>query len=289
MKNHPKLAFIGGGNMAASLIGGLVAKGHEPECIVACDPIEETRRRLAADYGVNTSADNCGAASGADVVILAVKPQLINEVAGELDTALNHRPLVISIVAGIPVAVLNSLMVGTQASRKDEELPIVRCMPNTPALLQAGATGLYATGSVSAQQRQLAEDILAAVGVTAWVDSELQIDGVTAISGSGPAYFFLVMEAMIAAGEKLGLESGVARDITLQTAYGAARMALENEVDVAELRRRVTSPGGTTEAALAAFEAEGLVQIFEHAATAAFERAQAMGREAAEKPIEERE
>lgn len=269
--------------MAASLIGGLVHKGYAPECITACDPVEDTRKRLAADYGIDTSADNRAAVSKADVVILAVKPQVISAVASGLSAGLAHRPLVVSIVAGIPVAVLNHLMAGAGGDPALAELPIVRCMPNTPALLQAGATGLYATESVSAQQRQLAEDILAAVGATAWVDSELKIDVVTAVSGSGPAYFFLVMEAMITAGEKLGLEPEVAREMTLQTALGAARMALESDVDVAELRRRVTSPGGTTEAALSAFQAEGLEQIFEHAVTAAFERAQAMGREAFEK------
>ncbi|MEH6544082.1 MAG: pyrroline-5-carboxylate reductase [Porticoccaceae bacterium] len=275
--NHAKLVFIGGGNMAASLIGGLVHKGYAAERITACDPIPETRTRLSEQYGINTSADNRAAVGEAEVVVLAVKPQLINEVAGGLKGALNHRPLVISIVAGIPVAVLNGLMVSELT-----ELPIVRCMPNTPALLQLGATGLYATKSVNAQQRQLAEEILAAVGITAWLDSERGIDAVTALSGSGPAYFFLVMEAMMAAGEKFGLAPEVARDLTLQTALGAAQMALESDVDVAELRRRVTSPGGTTEAALNNFQAQGLADIFENAMTAAFERAQAMGIEAAE-------
>lgn len=277
VKNHANLVFIGGGNMAASLIGGLVNKGYAPERITACDPVPETRTRLSEQYGINTSADNRAAVGEAEVVLLAIKPQLINEVAGGLKGALNHRPLVISIVAGIPVAVLNDLMVSEQT-----ELPIVRCMPNTPALLQLGATGLYATESVNAQQRQLAEEILAAVGITAWLDSERGIDAVTALSGSGPAYFFLVMESMMEAGEKLGLTPGVARDLTLQTALGAARMALESDVDVAELRRRVTSPGGTTEAALNVFQAQGLTDIFENAMTVAFERAQAMGIEAAE-------
>ena len=275
--NHAKLTFIGGGNMAASLIGGMVHKGYAPELITVCDPVPEARARLSETYGVNTSADNRAAVGQADVVVLAVKPQVVNAVAGGLHGALGHDTLVISIVAGIPVSLLNKLMLG-----EGHALPVVRCMPNTPALLQAGATGLYATESVSAQQRQLADDILSAVGITAWVDSELKIDAVTAVSGSGPAYFFLAMEAMISAGSKLGLAPEVARDLTLQTALGAARMAQESEVDVAELRRRVTSPGGTTEAALNVFQAQGLMQVFENAMTEAFERAQAMGNEAIE-------
>jgi len=261
--------------MAASLIGGLVGKGWDPEKITACDPAAEARSRLAERYGVKVSGDNQSSVSLADVIILAIKPQVVTEVLTGIATGLEHRPLIISIAAGIPVALLNHLMAG-----QAPELPIVRCMPNTPALLQEGATGLYATESVSSNQRQLAEDILAAVGTTAWVDEELLIDAVTAVSGSGPAYFFLAMEAMIKAGNKLGLAPKVARELTLQTALGAARMALESDVDVAELRRRVTSPGGTTEAALKAFEQQGLLHLFETAMTAAYERSREMGSEA---------
>ena len=273
--NHTKLVFIGGGNMAASLIGGLVGKGWDPEQITVCDPAAEARSKLAEQYGVKVSGDNQSSVSLADVIILAIKPQVVTEVLTGIATGLEHRPLIISIAAGIPVALLNHLMAG-----QAPELPIVRCMPNTPALLQEGATGLYATESVSSNQRQLAEDILAAVGTTAWVDEEILIDAVTAVSGSGPAYFFLAMEAMIKAGNKLGLAPKVARELTLQTALGAARMALESDVDVAELRRRVTSPGGTTEAALKAFEQQGLLHLFETAMTAAYERSREMGSEA---------
>lgn len=282
MNSRVKLVFIGGGNMAASLIGGLVAKGHAPENIVACDPVEDARKRLESEYGIQTSSDNFPAVKDADVVVLAVKPQVIGQVAKGFAGALKHRPLIISIVAGIPVSVLNGLLVGSATGDNETRaFPLVRCMPNTPALLQAGATGLFATTAVSEAQKKRAEVILAAVGTTAWVSKEEQIDAVTAVSGSGPAYFFLVMEAMMAAGEKLGLPIEVARDLTLQTAMGASRMALESDVDIAELRRRVTSPGGTTEAALAALESQGLEGVFENALRAAFDRAREMGEEAA--------
>lgn len=264
-----RLTFIGGGNMAASLIGGLIAQGYPAVCITACDPIAEARARLTEQFGIATSDDNRAAASAAEILVLAVKPQMMAEVARQLAPALGHRPLVISIAAGIPLAAL--------AGWLGQDLPLVRCMPNTPALLRAGATGLYAGANVSAAQRASAEQILAAVGVTLWVPEESQIDAVTALSGSGPAYFFLVMEIMMAVGRELGLTADAARALTLQTALGAARMAQDSDVDVAELRRRVTSPHGTTEAAINVLQAGGLDALLAAAMRAADRRAQEMG------------
>lgn len=266
---HGKLVFIGGGNMAASLIGGLIAQGYPASRITASDPVAEARSRLAAQFGVAVSADNRAAVADADILVLAVKPQVMAAVVAELAPAVPPGALVISIAAGVPVAALAQLL--------GAHIAIVRCMPNTPALVRVGATGLYAGAGVSDAQRRVAADVLGAVGTAVWVQSERDIDAVTAVSGSGPAYFFRVMEAMIAAGVALGLEPEVAGQLTLQTALGAARMALDSDVDVAELRRRVTSPGGTTAAALAVLDEGGLTELFGRALAAADARGREMG------------
>jgi len=267
--HYGRLTFIGGGNMAASLIGGLIAEGHPADRITACDPVAEVRSRLAGTFGIATTDDNRAAARAAETLVLAVKPQVMAAVARELAPALAHRPLVISIAAGIPLDALAGWL-GT-------DVPLVRCMPNTPALVRTGATGLYARPGVSPEQRATAGGILRAVGLAVWLEEESQLDAVTALSGSGPAYFFLVMEAMMAAGRELGLAPAVARELTVQTALGAARMAREGDVDVAELRRRVTSPGGTTEAAIGVLESGGLTALFAAALRAAELRAREMG------------
>jgi pyrroline-5-carboxylate reductase len=209
--------------------------------------------------------NNADAISDASVVVLAVKPQLLQQVCNELSAHLVGKSrLIVSIAAGIRCNTLSKWL--------NSELPIVRCMPNTPAMLQVGATGLFATSNVSSEQRDQAERILRAVGITLWVDSESDIDSVTAVSGSGPAYYFLVMEAMQAAAEKLGLPEDTAKLLTLQTALGAARMALESQDDPATLRQKVTSPGGTTEQAILSFEENGLRDLFEKAMSAARDR-----------------
>lgn len=266
---HGKLVFIGGGNMAASLIGGLIAQGYPASRITASDPFAEARTRLAAQFGVAVTTDNRAAVADADIVVLAVKPQVMAAVVAELAPAVPPGTLVISIAAGVPIAALAQLL--------GPDVAIVRCMPNTPALVRVGATGLHAGAGVSTAQRRVAADILGAVGTTVWVESERDIDAVTAVSGSGPAYFFRVMEAMIAAGVALGLQPEVAGQLTLQTALGAARMALDSDVDVAELRRRVTSPGGTTAAALAVLDEGGLSELFGRALAAADARGREMG------------
>lgn len=262
-----RIAFIGAGNMAASLIGGLRAKGLEAAQIRASDPGAETRARVSAEHGIEVFADNADAIQGADVVVLAVKPQAMKVVCEAIRPHLQPGQLVVSIAAGITCASMNNWL-GAQ--------PIVRCMPNTPAVLRQGVSGLYATAEVSTEQRQQAEELLSAVGIALWLDEEQQLDAVTAVSGSGPAYFFLLIEAMTAAGEKLGLPRETAAQLTLQTALGAAHMAVASDVDAAELRRRVTSPAGTTEAAIKSFQADGFEALVEKALGAAAHRSAEM-------------
>ncbi|UCC57170.1 MAG: pyrroline-5-carboxylate reductase [Gammaproteobacteria bacterium] len=238
-----RLTFIGGGNMASSLVGGLIADGWQPDLIRIADPDPQQTDRLTQRFSVAGMQDNRAAAAQADAVILAVKPQVIKSITGELaEVIATQQPLVISIAAGIRETTLRGWL--------GEHTAIVRAMPNTPALVQSGATALYANPAVSKEQRNLAESVLRAVGLTIWVDDENLMDAVTALSGSGPAYFFMFMEALQSAGAELGLPVETARLLTLQTAFGAAKLALESSEDAAVLRQRVTSPGGTTERAL---------------------------------------
>ena len=261
----PRIAFIGGGNMAASLIGGLRARGTPADAICASDPGEEQLRKIGTEHGIQTFARNADALAGADVVVLAVKPQVMQTVCSDLAQHLGEAPLIVSIAAGIGCDSLQHWL-GPQPRA------IVRCMPNTPSLLGQGASGLYANARVSAEQKAQAEQLLSAVGLALWLDDEQLIDAVTAVSGSGPAYFFLLIEAMTAAGEQLGLPREIAARLTLQTALGAARMACESDVEAAELRRRVTSPNGTTEAAIKTFQAGGFEALVQQALNAAAQR-----------------
>lgn len=263
--HNPSIAFIGAGNMAAALIGGLIADGTDPRQIIASDPDQAKCDLLSNSTGIRSTTDNQQAVSAADVVVLAVKPQVLQQVAHSLQGAVQERrPLVLSIAAGVLSQTLNDWLGG--------DVALVRCMPNTPAMLQCGATGLYATARASEAQREQAETIMRAVGLTTWVAEEALMDAVTAVSGSGPAYFFLVMEAMQAAAEQLGLDGDSARLLTLQTALGAARMAIESPDSPATLRERVTSPGGTTEQALLSFENDQLRETFARALQAARNR-----------------
>jgi len=272
--SKPTLTFIGAGNMASSIIGGLVAKNFPADHIFACDPQQASLDKIASDFGVHTSTDNGEAAKRADVIVLAVKPQVLKQVAEALRPHLAHKPMIISIAAGIPMTNL--------ARWLGKELAIVRCMPNTPALVQAGASGLFANDRTSDAQRAIADEILQAVGIVEWLDSEDLIDPVTAVSGSGPAYFFLVMEAMIDAGVAQGLSRETAAALTLQTALGSAQLAQSSDVDVAELRRRVMSPGGTTEQAVLSFEEDKLRDIFARAMQRCADRSVEMARELGE-------
>ncbi len=267
-----RLAFIGAGNMARSLIGGLIADGWDPASISVSDPDSEQLAALAALFQVHTDPDNHKVAESSEVVILAVKPQVMRVVARDLSASVQqHQPLVISIAAGIRATDLERWLGGDCA--------LVRCMPNTPALVQSGATALFCNSRVNTEQKDLAETILRAVGLALWVTDEDLMDVVTALSGSGPAYIFLVIEALQEAGEALGLEQKTARLLALQTAFGAARMALESRDDAGILRQRVTSPGGTTESALAVLEDGGLRNLFSDALRAARDRSRELAQQ----------
>ena len=260
-----RLAFIGAGNMARSLIGGLIADGWDATCISVSDPDTAQLAALSSRFQVNTDTNNHTVTENADVVVLAVKPQVIRDVGLDLADLIQQRqPLLLSIAAGIRATDLQRWLGGSCA--------LVRCMPNTPALVQSGATALWRNEHVSDEQKDLAESILRAVGLALWVDSEDLMDSVTALSGSGPAYFLLVMEALQEAGQAMGLPEETAKLLSLQTAFGAAKMALESSEDAAVLRQRVTSPGGTTEKALAVLENGGLRVLFSDALKAARER-----------------
>ena len=265
MSNHNhKIGFIGGGNMARSLIGGLISAGYPPAAISVADPNDSIRTALATDFGINATVDNQVILEQSDVVVLAVKPQVMQTVTTDLQMG-QTPPLILSVAAGIRTASLANWLGG--------ETAIVRAMPNTPALVQSGATGLFANPHVDPEQRDLAESIMRAAGVVQWVDEEALMDAVTALSGSGPAYLFLVMEAMENAAQKLGLPAETARLLTVQTAFGAAKLALEIEEDPAVLRENVTSPGGTTERAINVLREEGLEEMFYKALQAARDRA----------------
>ena len=265
------IAIIGAGNMGASLLGGLIANQFPAKEFWVTDADVKKLKALQQEFSVHTTTQNNEAVNVADVIILAVKPQIIQDVIKELSSIVkNKKPLIISIAAGVRIDALQKEL--------GDETPIVRCMPNTPALIRAGATALYANSIVTKKQRHLAESILRAVGMVLWLEDEKQMDAVTALSGSGPAYFFLVIEALQQAGETLGLSNETARLLTLQTALGAARMALETNVDTFELRHRVTSPGGTTEAAIRVLEKD-IYDLFFRALSAAKIRSEELGKE----------
>jgi pyrroline-5-carboxylate reductase len=268
----PHISFIGGGNMARSLIAGLVANGFKPANITVSDPDEKQRQLLTEKFAVHGQTDNQQALAGADAVVLAVKPQQLRDVAGSLAANMpTPCPLFISIAAGIRSNDLHRWLGG--------QCPVIRSMPNTPAMVRSGVTGLFARPGVSDSQRNLAESILRAVGSTVWVEQESELDAVTAVSGSGPAYFFYVMEVMELAARELGLSADAAHLLTIETAFGAAKLALESHEDPAQLRRQVTSPGGTTEQALAVLEQGGLAQLFNDALQAARLRAAELSEE----------
>jgi pyrroline-5-carboxylate reductase len=260
-----RIAFIGGGNMARSLIGGLLRTGMSAQHIAASEPNAELRESLSRDFAIAAHASNEDATRDASVLVLAVKPQVMKTVCSGLrETVQSTYPLIVSIAAGITSDQIERWLGG--------DVAIVRCMPNTPALIGAGATGLYANARVSAGQRARAQDIVDAVGLSRWIDDESSIDTVTALSGSGPAYFFLLVEALEDAAVAQGLPRETARELAAQTCLGAGRMLRESDVAPAELRRRVTSPGGTTQAALESFAADKFADIVARAVAAARKR-----------------
>lgn len=266
-----KIGFIGAGNMAGCLIGGLINDGVEPKNITVSD-LDSGKLDSFRARGINTTLDNNELVANNQVVVLAVKPQVMKSVIQPLaETAQQKKPLVLSVAAGITSSDIERWLGG--------DLAVVRCMPNTPALVGTGATGLFANPRVSDEQHELAESILRTAGLTMWVQSEAQLDAVTAVSGSGPAYYFLLMEAMQKAGVAMGLDEEAARLLTLQTALGAAKLALEADDEPAELRAKVTSPGGTTEQAINTFKQAGFEQIVEKAMQAARKRAEELAQQ----------
>lgn len=265
------ICFIGGGNMAQALIGGLLARGLPATRITVADPVEQIRS-LLQEKDIHVTEDNVAAIHDADVVVLAVKPQVLAKVLQPLK-GLFAGKLLISIVAGAQIATIAELVESDQ---------VVRVMPNTPALVQTGAHGLYASPAVQQADRDLASQILASTGLTLWINTEEQIDAVTAVSGSGPAYFFYMMESMIQAGKNLGLDEKVATALTLQTALGAAQMAITSSSSPSELRKNVTSPNGTTQAALEMFDRAQISQNIQAALAAAKKRSQELAQELSE-------
>lgn len=267
-----RMTFIGGGNMARSLVGGLIGTGVDPATIAISEPRAEAREELEREFGVQTFADGAEAVDGADVVVLAVKPQVLTKVCQSLAPILaESRPLMVSIAAGIRTDQIAGWLGGEPA--------IVRCMPNTPSLIGAGASGLYANAHVSEEQKQQAEQLLETAGATAWVDDEAQIDTVTGIAGSAPAYYFLMVEALEDAAVARGLPRETARKLAAQTCLGAGRMMVEGGESPETLRQRVTSPNGTTQAALESFEGDHLREIVARAVNACAERGAALAAE----------
>jgi len=258
--------------MASSLISGLIASGHAPEQIWVSDISPDTLTALKKQLNVNTSVNNDDIINAVDVVVLAVKPQTLSAVAQSIAAQVQQKKsLVVSIAAGINQNSLSRWLGADTA--------IVRCMPNTPALVLTGATALHANDKVTGEQRDLAENILRAVGIALWVEDEAELDAVTAVSGSGPAYYFLLMEAMEKAALELGLTQETARLLVQQTALGAAKIALESAESPEQLRKRVTSPGGTTQRAIETFEQGGFTELVSKALHAARDRSIEMSKQ----------
>jgi pyrroline-5-carboxylate reductase len=266
------IGFIGGGNMASSLLSGLIASGHSPRQLWVSDINQEALQSLSANLDVNVSTSNDDVINNSDVVVLAVKPQVLEDVAKAAAASIQRKQsLVVSIAAGVSQKSLSQWL--------GKEIAIVRCMPNTPALVLTGATALHANNNVSVQQRDLAENIMRSVGIALWVDNEPELDAVTAVSGSGPAYYFLLMEAMEKVAVELGLSETTARLLVQQTALGAAKIALESSESPEQLRKRVTSPGGTTQQAIDVFQQGGFVELVAKAVLAARNRSIEMSKQ----------
>jgi pyrroline-5-carboxylate reductase len=268
-----KIGFIGGGNMASSLMSGLIASGHSPQLIWVSDINPDTLSTLSANLNVNVSTSNNAVIDEVDVVVLAVKPQALKEVAKSVAPLIRQKNvLVVSIAAGVTQRSLSQWLGADTA--------IVRCMPNTPALVLTGATALHANKKVTSEQRDLAENIMRAVGIALWVANESELDAVTAISGSGPAYYFLLMEAMEKTALDMGLNPATARLLVQQTALGAAKIALEAAESPEQLRKRVTSPGGATQRAIEVFEQGGFSLLVSRALNAARDHSIEMSKQA---------
>lgn len=248
---QPAISFIGAGNMARAILGGLVANGYDPARIWASAPEDSHLQGLRDDFGIYTTTDNRHCASQADILILAVKPQIMAEACQAIASVVqNTRPLAVSIAAGLDSETIGGWLGG--------DVPVVRCMPNTPSLVGKGACALYATDGVSAEQRDAVSSIFASIGLAVWLEEEDHMHAVTALSGSGPAYCYLLVESMEAAAVEAGVPSETARQLAIQTMAGAAAMGSRGDETPAQLRRNVMSPGGTTEQAVEALEKGGL-------------------------------
>ncbi len=275
MQNKTVIGFIGAGNMGYALIKGLINSGYPSENIKACDLNEDLLQKRSKEFGINVYIDNTELLKACDVVLLAVKPQVLTKVCTGLRDSIKPNHLVISIVAGIRANDINRWLGG--------EFALVRSMPNTPALMQQGITGMFANKLVSDEQKSIVSTILSTVGQCFWVKEEKLIDAITAISGSGPAYFFLLMQSMTQAAIALGLDKETASALSVQTAYGASTMAVESGEDPQALRQNVTSPNGTTQAAIEAFQDQNFEGIVATASRAAYDRAHEISIELGEK------
>lgn len=267
MLQTPNIAFIGAGNMAQAILKGMLAAGYPRNKISASGRTQSKLDLLAADTGIHTSTDNLALCRQADVIVLGVKPQMMGALVQSIAPAVDgSKQLIVSVAAGI--------LADSIATWLGQKAPIVRCMPNTPSLVGCGAAGLFATDEVSTVQKQTVSTIMESVGLALWVETEAHIDAVTAVSGSGSAYYFLMMEAMIAGAEKLGLSNEVAQQLVLQTAAGAAQMAQKSDSTPTQLRVAVTSPNGTTEQAINTFNDGGFSQLCSRAMAAAYHRSE---------------
>ena len=271
MENKTVIGFIGAGNMAYALIKGLLNNGFNANQINISDPNEELLRNRESELKVSTYSDNASLLSNSDVIFFAVKPQVLSNVCLELKGIVKSKHLFVSIVAGIRSSDINRWLGGN--------FSLIRTMPNTPALFQSGVTGLFANELVDNEQKSLVSSILSSVGECFWVNEEKLIDAITAISGSGPAYFFLLMESMKQAGIALGLDEEIANSLSIQTAYGASLMANKTGKDSRTLRAEVTSPNGTTQSAIESFQDQNFEGIVANATRAAYDRARELSNE----------
>ena len=271
MENKTVIGFIGAGNMAYALIKGLLNNGFDANQINISDPNEELLRNRESELKVTTYSDNTSLLSNSDIIFFAVKPQVLSSVCLELKGVVKSKHLFVSIVAGIRSSDINRWLGGNFA--------LIRTMPNTPALFQTGVTGLFANELVNNEQKSLVSSILSSVGECFWVDEEKLIDAITAISGSGPAYFFLLMQSMTQAGMALGLDEETANSLSIQTAYGASLMANKTGKDSRTLRAEVTSPNGTTQSAIESFQDQNFEGIVANATRAAYDRARELSNE----------
>ena len=267
------IAFIGAGNMNGSIIHGLIKQGVAPEHIIVSNPSPKKRQALALSLGIKQTASNVEAARFADYIVLGVKPHFINDICQEISAETNSdNKCFLSVAAGCTIKQIEQAL--------GKKSAVIRAMPNTPAQLGLGMTGLYANDSVTDSQKQQAEQLMTAAGEIVWLEREEQIDHITSVSGSGPAYFFLFMEAMEQQAIKLGFSPEISRKLVQQTAFGAASMVINNtDLEISQLRANVTSKGGTTQAALTTFIEGDLSSLVANAMTAALMRAQALGQQ----------